>query len=40
MIAAIRRWGVHVEAGTLDAVLPDLDDVVFYAVIMEKRKDG
>lgn len=40
MIEAIKSRGVHVEAGPVDAVLPDLDDVVFYAVVMEKRKEG
>lgn len=40
LLDAIQDRGVHVEAGTVDAVLPDLDDVVFYAVVMEKRKDG
>ena len=39
LIEAIKSPGVHVEAGPVDAVLPDLDDVVFYAVVMEKRKD-
>lgn len=39
LIEAIKSRGVHVEAGPVDAVLPDLDDVVFYAVVMEKRKD-
>lgn len=39
LIEAIKSRGVHVEAGPVDAVLPDLDDVVFYAVVMEKCKD-
>ena len=29
LIEAIKSRGVHVEAGPVDAVLPDLDDVVF-----------
>lgn len=37
---AIKDRGVYVEAGPVDAILPDLDDVVFYAVVMEKCKDG
>lgn len=40
LIEAIKSRGVPVEAGPVNAVLPDLDDVVFYAVVMEKRKDG
>lgn len=40
LINAIKRRGVCVDAGPADIVLPDLDDVVFYAVVMEKRKDG
>lgn len=40
MMETIQERGVYVEAGPVDAVLPDLDDVVFYAVVMEKRKDG
>lgn len=39
LIETIRSRGVHIEPGPVDAVLPDLDDVVFYAVVMEKRKD-
>ena len=38
LIETIRSRGVHIEPGSVDAVLPDLDDVVFYAVVMEKRK--
>lgn len=38
LIETIRSRGVHIEPGPVDAVLPDLDDVVFYAVVMEKRK--
>ena len=40
LIEAIKDGGVYVEAGPVDAILPDLDDAVFYAVVMEKRKDG
>lgn len=39
LIEAIQGRGIHVEASPVDTVLPDLDDVVFYAVVMEKRKD-
>lgn len=40
LIDAVKSRGIRVEAGPVDAVLPDVDDVVFYAVVMEKRKDG
>lgn len=39
VIEAIKSRGVHVEAGAVDATLPDMDDVIFYAVVMEKRKE-
>lgn len=39
MINAITSRGLRVEAGPVDIVMPDLDDVVFYAVVMEKRKE-
>lgn len=40
MIDTIKRWGLRVEAGSLEINMPDLDDVVFYEVVMEKRKEG
>lgn len=40
LLHTIKRRGVLVEPSPVDVVLPDLDDVVFYAVVMEKRKDG
>lgn len=39
VIEAIKSRGVRVEAGTVDVTLPDMDDVIFYAVVMEKRKE-
>ena len=39
MINALQKRGIRVEAGSINLVLPDLDDVVFYAVVMEKRKE-
>lgn len=39
VIEAIKSRGLHVEAGAVDMTLPDMDDVVFYAVVMEKRKE-
>lgn len=40
MIDSIKRRGLRVEAGSVEIDIPDLDDVVFYAVVMEKRKEG
>jgi len=39
MIDGIRSRGIQVEAGPIDVTIPDLDDIVFYAVVMEKRKE-
>jgi len=39
MIDGIRSRGAQVEAGPVDVAMPDLDDVVFYAVVMEKRRE-
>lgn len=39
VLEAIKSRGIHVEAGAVDVTLPDMDDVVFYAVVMEKRKE-
>ena len=38
LLNGFKSRGVHVKASTSDIALPDLDDVVFYAVVMEKRK--
>lgn len=35
----LKRRAVYVDAGSVDEVLPDEKDVVFYAVLMEKRKE-
>ena len=34
----LKERAVYVEAGNIEDVIPDLKDVVFYAVLMEKRK--
>jgi len=34
----LKKRAVYVEAGNIEDVIPDLKDVVFYAVLMEKRK--
>ena len=40
LLDAIRSRGIWIEASPVNVILPDLDDTVFYAVVMEKRKDG
>lgn len=35
----IRKRAVYAEAGLIEEVIPDPKDIVFYAVLMEKRKD-
>ncbi len=30
---------VYGDAGSIEEVLPDVKDIIFYAVLMEKRKD-
>lgn len=39
MIDDIKEKGVPMDASPGDLVLPDENDVVFYAVVMEKRKE-
>lgn len=40
VINAICRRGICVEAEPIGVLLPDPDDVVFYAVVMQKKKEG
>ena len=40
VINAICRRGICVEAEQIGVLLPDPDDVVFYAVVMQKKKEG
>ena len=35
----IKKRAVYADAGPIEDVLPDAKDVVFYAVLMEQRKD-
>lgn len=35
----LRKRAVYAEAGLIEEVIPDPKDIVFYAVLMEKRKD-
>ena len=39
LLAMIRRFGLHVNPSRTDEILPDMDDLVFYEVVMEKRED-
>ena len=39
VIEAICKRGACVEAEQVNVILPDPDDMVFYAVVMEKRKE-
>lgn len=38
-LGELKCRSVYVDAGTVDEILPDEKDIVFYAVLMEKRKD-
>ncbi|MBQ7677435.1 MAG: putative toxin-antitoxin system toxin component, PIN family [Lachnospiraceae bacterium] len=40
VIQALKEQGVFIEADNMDYELPDSKDVVFYAIVMEKRKDS
>lgn len=41
VVNVLKYRGAFVEAGPIDFPgMPDLDDVVFYAVVMEKRKEA
>lgn len=40
MLGGIREKGLLVEAGQMSFEVKDPDDVVFYAVVMEKRKEA
>lgn len=35
----LKRRAVFIDAGPIDEVIPDQKDIVFYAVLMEKRKE-
>ena len=40
VLSGIREYGVKVDAGRMNFEVRDPDDVVFYAVVMEKRKEA
>ncbi len=39
LLAAIEKYGIRVEPSPSGVVLPDLKDVPFYEIVMEKRSD-
>lgn len=39
ILSAIEKYGVLVEPSATGAVLPDMKDLPFYEVVMEKRED-
>ena len=39
VLASIRAFGLHVNPSPTNEILPDMDDLVFYEVVMEKRED-
>lgn len=40
LLYAIAKYGVFIEPIPTDAVLPDMKDLPFYEVVLEKREDG
>lgn len=38
MLESLKEQGISIDAGKLDIELPVVKDVVFYEVVMEKRK--
>lgn len=40
LLSVMEKYGLHVEPTTSDAILPDMKDLPFYEVVMEKREDG
>lgn len=39
VLTVIRQFGVSVKPSPTGEILPDMDDLVFYEVVMEKRDD-
>ena len=40
ILLAIERYGVMIEPSATGMILPDMKDLPFYEVVMEKREDG
>ena len=39
LLAMFRRFGLQVNPSPTNEILPDMDDLIFYEVVMEKRED-
>jgi putative PIN family toxin of toxin-antitoxin system len=39
VLASIRTFGLSVNPSSTGEILPDMDDLIFYEVVMEKRED-
>ena len=39
LLSVIRQFGLAVSPSPTGEILPDMDDLVFYEIVMEKRKD-
>lgn len=40
LLSFMERFGILVQARPIDIILPDMKDMPFYKVVMEKRLDG
>lgn len=40
LLDMVRQFGISVDPAPTGEVLPDMDDLVFYEVVMERRDDG
>ena len=40
LLSFMERFGIFVQARPIDIILPDMKDMPFYKVVMEKRLDG
>ena len=40
ILKSIEKYGILVEPRPMEVILPDMKDLPFYEVVMEKRKDG
>lgn len=40
ILEAIETFGIEVQPSPTGEIIPDMDDLIFYEVVMEKRGDG
>ena len=40
ILMAVEKYGIMVEPSAIEVILPDMNDLPFYEVVMDKRKDG